>query len=344
MKLYKFGLWLLPVVVLVSCSDTDYTTDYEKSDLTIVASNVEFGPVAATGGIKVSCSRPLTVTGGADWCKVSANGDSITVSVAEYNGDVSRNATVNITDGLRKLRVPVHQTAGSLEVGNKSFVTGFRKSEFDLSVLSNMDYKVEVEPSAASWLTLTPAADGYTVGVAAYDGGAIRQGHIYFSSSVKKDTVTVTQFDIRGKYTATYSDTEGGPTVTQTMELTENTLSVTDVVGVKWNVPVALGEDYSLTLTAGESGYLGKTQFDEFLYVILSLSGSYILNTGSYSADLSMSDGKPVYTFRQEKTSYGTTNGFVLQGFNTKSPTYGDNNSNMGYWYLKCIDLKLVKQ
>lgn len=345
MKIYKLGLSLLGVLLFAACVETDYTTDEEKSDLAIVSSNVEFGPVAATGGIKVACSRPLTVSGGSDWCKVTTAGDSITVSVSKYTGDVSRNTTVDITDGLRKLRVPVHQTAGSLVVGKDSYVTGFRKDEFDLSVLSNMDYKVTVEESAASWLTLTSSADGYKVNVAAYDGGAVREGHIYFSSAAKNDTVTVTQYDVRGKYTATYTDNSGNAAA-QTMELTDKTLIMNDVIGGTWQVPVTLSDDYSsLTITAGNSSYMGVTAWNQYLYVVLSLSTGYLLNGGNYQADLSGTLSQPVYAFKEGTSDSGTIDGFWLQAFYTQSTAWTVNgSSNMGYYHLCCRNLKLVKQ
>lgn len=105
----------------------------------------------------------------------------------------ARNAVITISAGKAQATVNVAQKAKTrLETDEEMIVVGLEKATIGIPVYSNVDYTIEIEEAAKSWITyLDKSGDMERFEIAA--GDAKRQGTITFVSESKSLEVTVMQ-------------------------------------------------------------------------------------------------------------------------------------------------------
>lgn len=146
--------------------------------------------------------RELTqaIEGGDGWLTYAvtlAGSDDCTArmffDVAPNEEYEARNAVITISAGKAQATVNVAQKAKTrLETDEEMIVVGLEKETIGIPVYSNVDYTIEIEEAAKSWITyLDKSGDMERFEIAA--GDAKRQGTISFVSESKTLEVTVMQ-------------------------------------------------------------------------------------------------------------------------------------------------------
>lgn len=202
MKKLNIILFLIGCLfVFASCSDDDQTID--ESPLKIVKSNLVFAAVGGSGTVTATSSTPISsATSSDDWCKVSVASDTtVSVTVAAYQGDETRNALITIKDGNDN---EVHIAAA--QSGNLFYLGSSMMTMPDAAGTDYMKMKhtyPAVASTSADWLTVSVTGDSLKFDATANTTGNIRTAVVYVENLGKKDSVTVNQYDmtdIEGTY------------------------------------------------------------------------------------------------------------------------------------------------
>lgn len=338
--LYHILLPVIMLAVMAACGNDDFSTPESQSDLTIVKSTVNFGPEKSTGEIEYSASRPVTVESDSkSWCTVAQEGNTVTINVTAFNQIESRTAIVTLTDGYKKIRVPVHQDGFVLRVGKSMFMTGHNADEFDLKVTSNDKYTIETSEDVSSWLTYTKTSDGYHFKLAA--ASKDRTASIYFKSTVGvNDTVQVAQINSEGNYIAYYYS----PDESNNMQQYYAPVTVTNdsIKGLDVNFAYTLNEDKTISISAGQP--LGKFRVYYLYSVAASVDGYITWNKNvTYTATPVLTkSGTFGYVFGDDGSWTGRKiNGIAAYAFRQEPPS---GQPNMLGWYAYYQDLVLIKQ
>lgn len=228
-----------------------------------------------------------------------------------------------------------------MSVATKEYTTGYKADTTIISVRANMDYDVEISAEGAPWLKAEKDKNSCKFYIAEYDGKAVRQATATFSSGKNVYKVKFTQIDVRGTYTATFSDYDENNELVGykgTFELTENGLDIGGLV-----VPLTLNPTTGqITIYGGQYVGVYKTYF---LYTSISSEEGYVTwnSATSYSGELTIDDDfVPSYTFGNDGswTDY-TIDGFTIDAYSAK--TDPPVKANRLGTLLNFINLEMVK-
>lgn len=328
-------------IVGTGCSEEDYASEESKSDLELVRSNLKFGPGEASDTIYFNCTRPVKVETEAGWCSVKTEDSKAIVTVKASSLPDSRSGIITVSDGYKTLRVPVYQSGNYMSVAAETYVTGFKADTTTISIRANMDYKVQIPSEAASWLKAEKSKNSCTFYIDKYDGKATRKATVTFSSGKNVYKMTITQIDVRGAYTATFSDYDENNELVNykgTFELTEDGLDVGGLV-----IPITLDSKTGLITIAGGQ-YIGAYKA-YYLYTSISSEEGYVTwnDAVAYTGELTLGkDNAPSYTFGDNGSWTGyTINGFTIDAYSQKTaePVKANRLGSM----LNFIGLEMVK-
>lgn len=336
-----FCLLATLAIVVTGCSEDDYASEESKSDLELIRSNLKFGPEAATDTIFFSCSRPVKVETETGWCSVKTEDTKAVVAVTASTLPDSRSGIITISDGYKTIRIPVYQSGNYMSVSTEGYTTGYEADTTSISVRANMDYDVQIPAEAASWLKAEKHKNSCTFYIGAYNGNAVREATVTFSSGKNIYKVNFTQIDVRGSYTATFSDYDENNELVGykgTFKLTENGLDVGGLV-----IPATLDAKKG-TITIAGGAYISPYK-TYYLYTSISSKEGYVTwnEAVSCEGELSLSeDNVPSFTFGDNGSWSGyTIDGFTVDAYSQK--TDAPEKANRLGSLLNFIDLEMTK-
>lgn len=249
------------VISFTACSDNSNDW-YEPSDtrvLDVKSADVTFGPDASQGSIVVDATEEtISATSNMDWCSVSVSGNKVVVDVTVNEALESRNALVTIKSATRSVEVPVHQ-GGFVTIINASDIVSNDKA-FSKSFTFKTNAKVEFS-TTADWLSIVRDGDAIIVSATANTTGNVRTGYVFYETSLKKDSISVTQGefnDVPGTYLLAGLEegelTAFEATISGTAKALEMTISLTSTVTL--SIPVTFNSS-NLSLSIPMGHYMG---------------------------------------------------------------------------------------
>lgn len=326
MKHIIYTLCCMAVAFFMTACSEDYSTPESESDLAIVKSDVSFGPEKGSGTIETSGSRAITATSNAWWCKPEVKGNTVEVAVNALSAIQSRTATITITDGLKKIDVPVHQDGSILRTGFQTYISGYQASNFDLKVKSNTEYTTTIT-LGDDWITMTKNDNGLHFELPQNTTGKDRAAQVIIkTASNQVDTIQIAQSVPTGDYTAYFISTDENGNQGQ-YQLNVNVGSNGYITGFGLPVPYEINGSYFSIPTT----YVGKTGGYYYYTVVLDSNGqAYLPNQGlTYDAMPTLTkDGHLALVF--VNTSNTDIAAFALAAFTSQPPTqvsyYGTGN------------------
>ena len=200
----KLFYFLAAITLFVGCSD-DSTNEIPESEAKITfvsdVANLVATQEATTLELKFNTTHDWTAKVDADWCSVEPfygpKGDVVAaIKVAAYDGEESRQATVTIKAGAAVETFKVSQLpAGKIVVGEKNKEIGYEGGVVTISVAHNIDFTVEIEEAAQTWISEAPRALPTTdvaLSVMANEGDA-RTGKVYIKGEGITEEVVISQ-------------------------------------------------------------------------------------------------------------------------------------------------------
>lgn len=335
MKNYRTSLLLLlgTLLLLTACRDKDEA----PYDLTVVRASLNFPAQAASGEIEVTSSQPYTAEADKDWCTVSTDGNTVTVTVTK-NGDFeSRSATITLLSGTRRLRLPVAQMGSIWAIrGPESYLTS--DEDTVLTIPATLDFEYTV--SMPAWMEGKQVEEGYQLHLLDNDTGAGREGVVTFTSTVGSKTITFRQFgskSVCGTYTATFRDGQNASvtrpvTLEATYERNEFLLKGLDLT---YDIPITMKSDGSIRIDGSQ--LVKHTSSLGYLFTVLHCTdGTDFTQQGYYyEAPLKLTKTNdmlvPSFTFTSATINYkdmfeqdlsATIDGFTLKTYSNPTVSY----------------------
>lgn len=276
------------VISFTACSDNSNDW-YEPSDtrvLDVKSADVTFGPEASQGSIVVDATETVSATSNMEWCSVSVNGNKVVVDVTVNEALESRNALVTIKSATRSVEVPVHQ-GGFITIINTSDIVSNDKA-FSKSFTFKTNAKVEFS-TTADWLTVAREKDEIVVSATANTTGHVRTGYVFYETSLKKDSISVTQGefnDVPGTYfLAGFEEGELSAfeaTISGTAKALEMSIALTSTVTL--SIPVTFNSaNLSLSIPMGH--YMGDYSKYKLFSCALDSEAGYL----TWESDVTMS-------------------------------------------------------
>ena len=200
MKRLNYFLCLTVLVVAAACQKP---AELEPS-LTILSSEVNFPDGGGVFELEFEASSAWTISLSEEssWLTVNpASGDAGSVKVlieAEENGFDPRTATLTVSCGSKTSTVLVSQEGESVFNPETVVNLSSQKQVYELNVVANVEYEVEVSQDAADWITVLPEAKGEPVSkfvrleIAANEGDE-RTGYITLACDNGSSTVKLVQ-------------------------------------------------------------------------------------------------------------------------------------------------------
>lgn len=248
-------------MVFVACSDDTTDNPYDKeSSISLVSSSVLFEAVGDTGSIYVQAANGITAVESehADWCKVSAEGNKVAVSVDNNQSVSGRASLVKIYSGSDYVTATVQQQGAVFKFEVPSNLSLEDKAS---SVTYALSSSFPVTFSASDWITVTQEDKSVKFDFAANETGHIRSGMITYTVNGDTDTITVAQHefsDIEGVYALVDGYYSTSDSIIYTIaQLTEvSGKKVLNFPSMDLTLPVTIDEDtYSVVVNAGS--YMG---------------------------------------------------------------------------------------
>lgn len=334
MNYTKLCLTLLGVLSLcTACREGDDPAD----DLAVVRSSLNFPSKGATGEIEVSTSKPYTAVADKEWCSIAVEGNLVRVSVTK-NGDFeSRSATITLTSGTKRLRLPVSQMGSIWAIrGADSYLTS--DEDTTLTIPATLDFEYTV--SMPEWIEGQEVEDGYQLHLLDNDTGAGREGIVTFTSIVGSKVITFRQFGTKsvcGSYKATYVNAKE-KAVTQDV-----TLAASDTRGMlilkglhaKYDIPLIMKSDGTLRVEG--SGLVEHNNTIGYLFTVLHCTDGTDFTTQGYYYDAPLTLTRtnnvlvPSFTFATTTINYkdmfeqdmtATVDGFTLKTYTYPTVSY----------------------
>lgn len=294
MKHLKY-IWtlVLAVVVMSSCSDdTDNPYDHQ-STISVESQNLDFSAHASTDGlITVKAENGISkVTTDMPWCKATADGNQVKVSVDINESLESRYAKVTIWSGTDSVNVVASQAGAGIRLGNSYVLLTDKGGKTNVKLTDNGSQTLT---TTAKWFTATLQNDS-TISITAQpnETGARREGWVKVQSGDFADSVQVIQQDfdkdIAGIYVLEAKDSvKAAGYKTYLTEITEKTLNFyfgnTEPIRINWTYDIV---NNIFTFTSAQSmgilDVLGQYQFYCF-NVFVAANGQI----SGYSTDYTM--------------------------------------------------------
>lgn len=263
-----------------------------SATLSIDKSNITFGPTANTQVVNITSNTAWTATSNANWCVVTANASSISLSVSTNNTTSQRTATVTVKAGGLTKTVTVKQDAPTLSLSQTEMAFAPENGQASFNVISNAEWTAT---SNADWCKLsTSSGTGnktIDVNITANNGTALRTATITVKTiggltktiTVKQATPTLSL----SPSAITFAPDNG----TKTLSITSNTawtvtsntdwckLNKTSGTGNQ-SVNVTVNTNYGTTTRTAiitvKAGNLSKTVTITQAFFVLSVSPSNV--------------------------------------------------------------------
>ena len=153
------------IISVLLCCVLSLVSSCEKAPLLVLSgSNALFFPEeGGTQKVSFSSNRPGTASSSEPWCKAavvpklnSEGGGTVTITCAPNTTYDSRIATVTIKAGELMEVITVTQDKNlELLVDNQEFNVDFHAQVIRIDVQASVDYSIEIEESARSWLSVS---------------------------------------------------------------------------------------------------------------------------------------------------------------------------------------------
>lgn len=270
MKKYFYTLILVAAGMVSACSGNN---DFAASEsLQVVSAETE---IDANGGSAViaTVEKDVMAVASDSWLKVSVDNGRVTVSAGKNNSLESRHAIVTIKDGRgRQAIVNVSQLGVVLYVKNagEQLITNDAERVLEYEVCSSTEATAYTK---SEWVKAQIVGDRLVVNVAENADNAIRAAYVYFSNSVKTDSMRIVQGELKdvvGTYMLMGYDLEWNPqSVLVSIERGEDCPVCMKVAGnidtmedYGWTLPVTFDEK-ELTLNIFNVTHCGMKAIDD---------------------------------------------------------------------------------
>jgi len=191
------ALALFASIGLSSCEDS-HVAEAPGPAVSIVSSDVLFGPRGGTGSIGFESEGVVTAYSEQPWCSVSVEGKTVSVTAGEYADLENRYASIILKADGDSVRVVAQQNGIVLTSdAEDEYVAGDAQSEINFTIKSNSDVRMQ---SSASWIRCSMAGENITVTLKENNSGHIRNGWFSYASGNVADTVYVSQADVKDLY------------------------------------------------------------------------------------------------------------------------------------------------
>lgn len=300
----------LAVAALSSCSEEEHSRETGQV-LDIVKSQIAFAPEGGVGTIEVSCDGEFEVRAEQQWCGVSVQGSTVTVTVGAYGGLENRYSSIWVTSGEESLRVTAEQFGVYAKMQRGlSYVLDDGTADKSVAVVSNSRITVE---SSGDWISGDYDGEKVNIHIAANDSGHIRSGCLYVVYGDQRDSVEFFQGEIKdiyGSYVASGTDLHGNPTSTEVEISALNDTTVTvRVPEYDWSFKAVFNQkDISLSIPnsqhVGSVNY-GSASWNVLVYMFDSVALSFYVSdelSAKASISLDRTSGKTALTLEDGGT------------------------------------------
>lgn len=197
-KLY-YLLWLLAIAPLafISCDDDN---EIEEATLEVSMDPVNFAKAGGEQTVTITTNKdkwvatsPLEST----WLTLTQSGNQLSVKANENTEGVERKGYILVNAGGAAAKISVIQSAGdvilNISAENVTFVK--KGGEQRIDVVSNDNFKVEVDQAANTWLkaTFMEGTNYFTISADMNSGADERTGKVYVTAGSTTKEVVVTQ-------------------------------------------------------------------------------------------------------------------------------------------------------
>lgn len=289
--IYKFLFVAVAAVLCTSCGNDESTSAQAEVNVEVADGGAT---IAADGGytvITATNSNDVKAVADADWLTVSVDKNTITLTAPRNNSLETRNATVRIeSEGLAPCTVNVMQMGTVLYLKNAptSVITGDEGGEKSFGLVSTVAAEAS---SGVKWAKAIVKGDSLSISFDSNNDGRIREGYVYYSNGIKKDSLLIRQGDfkdVEGFYLLAGTDPNTGKDIVTLARIGSTadypaamTLNVgTDTAGQpqSYTIPVIFDPE-TLTLTLNNLSYLGTTEVNDSTRHLAVVLGNY--STGS---------------------------------------------------------------
>lgn len=197
-KLY-YLLWLFAIAPLafISCDDDN---EIEEATLEVSMDPVNFAKAGGEQTVTITtnmdkwvATSPLEST----WLTLTQSGNQLSVKANENAEGVERKGYILVNAGGAAAKISVIQSAGDviLNISAEKVAFASKGGEQRIDVVSNDNFKVEVDQAANTWLktTFMEGTNYFTISADMNSGTDERTGKIYITAGSTTKEVTVTQ-------------------------------------------------------------------------------------------------------------------------------------------------------
>ena len=197
-RLY-YLLWLFAIAPLafISCDDDN---EIEEATLEVSMDPVNFAKAGGEQTVTITtnmdkwvATSPLEST----WLTLTQSGNQLSVKANENAEGVERKGYILVNAGAAAAKISVIQSAGDviLNISAEKVAFASKGGEQRIDVVSNDNFKVEVDQAANTWLktTFMEGTNYFTISADMNSGTDERTGKIYITACSTTKEVTVTQ-------------------------------------------------------------------------------------------------------------------------------------------------------
>ena len=216
----KIFVFFAAALMLFACKAEDPVLDDTSADVTVLKSDVLFDALGGTGSITVEdlSEGRLTAFSSSDWCEVSVNGNTVTVTADQNVSLDGRSARITLYANGKSSYVIAQQTGMEYSFLDGDFLAEMEGGVFDVAGISTFP----VEPSTEyDWIKFVETDGGYKLTVSPNDSGNTRTG-----TFVVKCGDIVTTYTIRQKFDRVFSGNYTLDYYTSSSKATHKTLDV----------------------------------------------------------------------------------------------------------------------
>lgn len=288
MKTVKVMAVVLPFLAVASSCEDPQELVVEQPAITIISSDVLFGPRGGSGTIGFESEEPVTAYSEQPWCSVEVGEGIVSVKAEEYGELENRYSSVFLKSGADSIRVVVQQNGVvMMSEAEDEYLMSDAKGEISFKLSSNGDVSLK---SSASWIRCTIADGKVVASIRENDKGHPRNGWFVCSCGNVTDTIRVSQCsaaDLYGNY-GLYGYDSGNRLVYLPVSIkageTENSLVVNctaNMVSWRFNAEF-IPETHRISITNGQ--YVGNlsisgNEFYVYMCMLASRNSSFYWNT-----------------------------------------------------------------
>lgn len=343
-KIISFFVLALGMVLAAGCSDDTIDNPYAKtSSIVVDSADVIFQAAPSTGSITVTAPNGITdVKTSSSWCTAEVSGNVVKINVAQNNSYEGRSSMVTIYSGQDYTEVNVQQLGFILQLESGSADNSIKVNTDDAQSLAfYMKHNTDVQfSSTADWLKTTVTDDSLKVSLDANTTGVPRAAWLHYSSGNIKDSLLVSQFDIKkdilGDYKLYYYSSGWKYYNVEMYEKSAGKYALKFKTGsfanAGFEIPIYLREDYPgvyFNNLDPVGKYTSKGTEYDVITMVMYLSGNSIYRTRdtelradgvwnyedgvsyfTFNSDNYLDAGNEFYGLRLSLTTDGTYNGY----------------------------------